>query len=290
MKIGIIGAENSHTAAIATLINVEKKVKGFTVEYVWGETAEYAQKAAQTGQIPHIVKSPREMLGKIDALIVDHRHAKFHLKAALPFVKKGIPAFIDKPFCYRAAEGIAFLKAAKAAGAPVTSFSVVPEQASFQKFTKQLAGIGKITAGVTYGPADLKSQWGGIFFYGIHQVDMALNAFGYNVEKILITKNGNGATGQLLYDDGKIVVMHLIQEGCGGGFCIGAMGEKGQLYTPIVYDKLTYLNGVKTFTAMFKTKVEPVKYEHMLMPVQVLEAMEKSVKSGKMEKVAKVKI
>ena len=41
------------------------------------------------------------MLGKIDALIVDHRHAKFHLEAATPFVKAGIPTFVDKPFCYR---------------------------------------------------------------------------------------------------------------------------------------------------------------------------------------------
>ncbi len=44
MKIGIIGAENSHTAAIAKTINVEKLVKGFSVDYVWGETEEYAKK------------------------------------------------------------------------------------------------------------------------------------------------------------------------------------------------------------------------------------------------------
>ena len=38
MKIGIIGAENTHTAAIGYMINAEKLVKGFTVDYVWGET------------------------------------------------------------------------------------------------------------------------------------------------------------------------------------------------------------------------------------------------------------
>jgi hypothetical protein len=42
MKIGIIGAENSHTAAIAKLINVEQKIKGFSVDYVWGETDAFA--------------------------------------------------------------------------------------------------------------------------------------------------------------------------------------------------------------------------------------------------------
>ena len=40
------------------------------------------------GNIPNMVNDPNEMLGKIDALIVDHRHGKYHLDAALPFLKK----------------------------------------------------------------------------------------------------------------------------------------------------------------------------------------------------------
>jgi len=38
---------------------------------------------------------------------------------------------------------------------------------------------------------------------------------------------------------------------------------------------------------MFKTGIEPESYEHMLKPVQVLEALERSVKSGLIEKVLK---
>lgn len=77
LKIGIIGAENSHTAAIARALNVDKLVKGFSVEYVWGETGKFARTAAKQGQIAHIVSNPKEMLGNIDALIVDHRHGKY---------------------------------------------------------------------------------------------------------------------------------------------------------------------------------------------------------------------
>ena len=47
ITIGIIGAENSHTAAIAKAINVEKSIKGVKVEYVWGETSEFAKNAAK---------------------------------------------------------------------------------------------------------------------------------------------------------------------------------------------------------------------------------------------------
>lgn len=284
MKIGIIGAENSHTAAIAKTINMDNSAKGFSVDYVWGETEEFAKAAAKEGQIPNIVKKPIEMLGKIDALIVDHRHGKYHLKPALPFVKKGIPCFIDKPFCYRSAEGKEFLKIARKYGAPVTNFSILPHQQNFIHFTKKLSEQGDVLAGAMYGPADLKSKYGGIFFYGIHQVDAVLRAFGYNVTKVLITKNGNGATGQMIYSDGKIVTLNFVKQGY-HGFAINAMCTKGFVQQTIVCDKNPYLSGIKTFTKMFKTGVEPEKYEDILKSVQVLEAMEKSAKSGEIEKV-----
>ena len=286
MKLGIIGAENTHTAAIAKLINIEKKIAGCSVDYVWGETIELAKEAAKAGQIPHVVARSGQMLGEIDAVIVDQRHPRYHLKAALPFVERGIPAFVDKPFCYRSEEGEKFLKIAKKNGAPVTSFSVLPLQQSFKRFLHKLSGLGAIVAGTTYGTCDLKSKWGGVFFYGIHQVDMALNAFGYNVSKVLITKNGNGAGGQLIYSDGKIVTMHLIKDNC-PGFAITAAGSEQTLHREIGFDRNSYLTGVKKFTKMFTTGIEPEPHQQMLKPVKILEAMERSLKSGQIEKVVK---
>ena len=71
MKIGIIGAENSHTAAIAKTLNVDKAIKGVEVSMVWGEMAEYAKKAAMEGKIPTRVKYSRDMLGEVDAVVVE---------------------------------------------------------------------------------------------------------------------------------------------------------------------------------------------------------------------------
>jgi len=286
MKLGIIGAENSHTIAIAKTINVDKKIRGFSVEYVWGEKPEYAEKASVEGKIPVIVRRPIDMLGKVDAVVVDHRDGKYHLKAVWPFVEAGVPTFVDKPFCYRAAEGKAFLKMAKKVGTPVTSFSVLTHQASFAQFKAKMAELGGIVSGTTYGPCDLKSQWGGIFFYGIHQVDLVLHAFGFDVTGAQVTKNGLNAVGQLLYASGLTVTMALIKEGT-HAFGIGAVGTKGALSAPIKYDKNPYLTGVETFTRMFRTGKEPLTYEQILRPVQVLEALERSVKSGKVEKVAR---
>lgn len=286
MKIGIIGAENSHTAAIAKTINIEKKIRGFSVDYVWGETQDFARAAAESGQIPNIVKTPKQMLGKIDALVVDHRHAKHHLKAALPFMEQGIPTFIDKPFCYRASEGVEFLKIARKNNAPVTSFSAIPHQQSFKQFVKKMAGMGDIVTGATYGPCDLNSKYGGVFFYGIHQVEMALVAFGYDVSSVLVTRNKKSSTGQLIYSSGKVVTMNFIKEAY-HGFAIAVVGSGEICHQPITFDKNPNLNGIEMFCGMFRTGKEPLTHEQVLKPVQVLQALEMSAKSGKMEKVGK---
>ena len=147
LTIGIIGAENSHTIGFGRMFNTQKKFPAAEVKYVWGETDEFARNAAEKGNIPHIVKDPLEMLGRINALIVDHRHARYHLEAATPFIREGIPTFVDKPFCYRAAEGEEFLELARKLGTPVTSYSSIAHSASTFDMKEQVASLGKIKKG-----------------------------------------------------------------------------------------------------------------------------------------------
>lgn len=287
LRIGIIGAENSHALRYATAFNVEKAIPGMRVDYIWGERPEFAEKVARVGQVPHIVKRPRQMLAAVDAVIVDHRHAKPHLSAALPFVERGVPAFIDKPFCYRVAEGRDFLRIARKRKTPVTSFSILPDQRSFRRFKKSLAGAGKTLAGALYGPCDIRSEYGGVFFYGIHQVAMALEAFGYNVGSTLVAKSGGDATGQLIYPDGLVVTLNFIRSGC-KGFHITAVGEKRSMHKALARDADPFSASLKKIAAMFKTGKEPETHERLLAPIAVLEALGKSVKSGRVAKVARI--
>ena len=60
IRIGIVGAENSHTVAISRLLNIEKKVPGCRVICVWGEASRYARDAVERGGVPAIVKTPED--------------------------------------------------------------------------------------------------------------------------------------------------------------------------------------------------------------------------------------
>jgi len=292
MRIGIVGAENSHCAAVARTLNVDKACGRARVVAVWGETRAFAEKAAEASQIPEIVRRPEDMIGRIDGVMVDHRHAKHHIPAATPFVEAGIPAFVDKPFSWTVAEGWKLIQLARTKGVPVTSFSVLPEQASFKKdLLPQVRAAGRITAVMTSGSCDLKSKYGGVFFYGIHQVDAILKAFGPgigSVEVVKATRGNPNAVAVMTYrNGGPVVSMTCVAEGK-RGFTFSAVGTKGSVDHAQSFDPNPYLTGVRKFVKMFRTGKEPHTASEILETIAVLEALARSVRTGKRVSVRKL--
>lgn len=59
---------------------------GFTAEHV-----------ARCARIPHVVKSPEDVIGEVDAVLVATDRGSEHVERCRPFVEAGIPVFVDKP-------------------------------------------------------------------------------------------------------------------------------------------------------------------------------------------------
>lgn len=277
--IGIIGAENSHTVAIAKTINIDRLVSGFSVTHVWGETPADAKDAQERGLIPNIVQDPEDLIGEVDAAIVDHRHPKYHLPAVRPLLEAKIPLFVDKPFCYRLDEGKEFLARARELDVPVCSFSVLPKQASFAQLQEDVRELGRIISVVSTGPCDIDSEYGGVFFYGIHQVDMVVRLLDQDITHVQLNRGEQNHTATLYSASGAISTMNLIGEGR-VGFHVSVIGENGRTDRVIGYDENTYLTGVLDFCRMFSTGETDETDGSILTPVAVLEALEKSQESG----------
>ncbi|NLB55593.1 MAG: hypothetical protein GX811_07490, partial [Lentisphaerae bacterium] len=204
-----------------------------------------------------------------------------------PFMEAGIPTFVAKPFCYDPKEGLKFLAKAQKLGTPVTSYSHMTLRKSFVAFVKSLkAGkFGQVNAASTCGPADIKSKYGGVFFYGIHQVDMALTAFGHDVQSVSMQRSGDNAVGQLLYPSGLKVSIFLIKD-YAGDFSFSLCTDKGPHSQTFENDEVPHLTGIQRFCKMFKTGKEPLSHEQIIKPIQVLEGFEKSIaNAGKVTKI-----
>jgi len=283
VRIGIIGAENSHTVGYGKLFNVDKKFPGVEVLYVWGETEEFARNAMEKGSIPNMVEDPMEMMSKIDALIVDHRHAKYHLEAATPFVKAGIPTFIDKPFCYRVEEGKKFLAMAHEHGTPVSSYSSIAHSEATFDMQQQVASLGDINQVIRYGPVELDSKYGGVFFYGVHIVQPLMYMFGDNIEKVKVSREGINGNATLVFGSGLFATLIFRKLTRGWETYVETKDGLKELTSQVEEGDPPkhYVDMVE----MFRTGKEPRSHESILKCVAVLEALERSVSSQAWEKV-----
>ena len=281
MKIGIIGAENSHCAGVAKSLNLDKLVPGFEVTHVWGETREFAEKAAEKGGIPNIADNQTDMIGQIEGLMIDHRDGKYHLAAARPFVEARLPVFVDKPFSTDLDEAIEFARFAKAKGAPVTTFSTITLQESMQAFFAAAKQVGEIRTLVMAGPCDVDDKYGGVFFYAIHQVEPICQILASRPVQVTTARHGVDGVATVTFESGAAAVMNLHKDWWVPSYFTGtAYGSESVHHAALPGDENPHLAGIKTFTTMFATRQEPRKPKDYLTPIAVLQAMRESFATG----------
>jgi len=285
MKMGIVGAENSHSWSMASEMNVANAVPGFKVTHIWGETKEFASAAAERGKIPNIVKKVGDLIGQVDCVMIDHRNGKYHFAAAKPLLKAKLPVFIDKPITVSVAEGRKLMAFRKQCRAPITTMSSVPHQACVKNFKKELKKIGEVRTVHMSGPGDANSKYGGIFFYGIHQTDLMVELFGTDIVDATAVKHESRFSGIIRYKGGLTVTINMAAV---DGFAISAVGSKGGFYAPVVYDKHMGLPVARIITKMFRSRKEPFSEARMLAPIAALEAMDRSIRTGRTVPAARV--
>jgi predicted dehydrogenase len=66
------------------------------VTHVWAPQRSRAEHIAQASRIPNVVNAPTEMLDRVDGILLLRDDPESHVSLALPFLKAGLPIFIDK--------------------------------------------------------------------------------------------------------------------------------------------------------------------------------------------------
>lgn len=175
-RIGFIGTENSHTGHFIRFLNAEGRHPGFRAEALVGGRSTRNDALATAGGIDLVVDKPEDLLGHVDAAIISTRDGAAHRAQAEPLLSAGMPVLVDKPLATSVADAQAILAAAEAGGAPVVSCSALRFVPEIADLTAQ--GRGPLRQLTVVGPADPDSEYSGLFFYGIHHVEAALEILG----------------------------------------------------------------------------------------------------------------
>jgi len=284
-KIGIIGTENSHALAFAKIINLpvngkrlypDAKVVG-AFGGAGGDEAS-AQAIVDQAGAEFVATCTEDFFGKVDAMIITNRKGSLHMQYAMPFIEKGLPVFIDKPFTSNIAEAEALIAAAQKHGALLSGGSACKlayDVQILQSNVQQLiASDNFISASINYA-ADTASEYDGFFFYAPHLTEMTLTIFGPDVNHVLALENSGTRTCILRY--GKYDISLHYTKDAPASSCV-LYAKNGNTFRNIDMH-MCYELEVAAFINMLRTGEMPAPYESLVLPVRVMSAIEESVKT-----------
>ena len=290
-KIAILGSENSHAENFVKIIQggygMGDGYPDFEVIGVYGASPEANERLKELG-VPYIAENFDEFAGKVDACLITARHGDNHLKFAMPYFKYGIPLFIDKPFTILEEEALTLARLAKENGCALSGGSVVKTLTDIKAMRNMTASaikresdkIGGIVSGSVSAPLIYMEGCGGFFFYSQHLVEMILEVFGDGIKSVAAfsKKGGAAVTAVCRYDD----------------FDVTAHFGTEEYTVTLNTDKKTVYKSIDIFTDGFEREFEAfsktVRYNRMQLPLDrfvrpvfVLNAINRSLKSGKEE-------
>ena len=287
-RIVILGCENSHANRFLKEIKENPKYNDYSVLGVYSDEREAAEKLSAEYGVA-VMDSYDEAVGNVDGIIVTARHGKNHYKFSRPYVKSGIPMFIDKPITVDCEEAVEFMRELRAAGVKVTGGSSLGKADEIidlrEKHEQNFEG--QTLGGVVRAPLDSASVYGGFYFYAQHLVEMVSSVFGKypnsvkafsvkNQKTVVFRYDSYDVTGVFTENSYKYFAARFSQDGSQGGEVVASDNWFNREFAD--FDDL--MNGSE----------QMISYDDFIAPVFVMRAIEKSLASNKEEPVEKYKV
>lgn len=271
--------------------------RGFEIVKVWDPDPERAEIFAELffGK-PKATTSLDNMTEGIDAVFIADCNlgGEDHLRLARPFLKKGIPTFVDKPFASTMADAKAMIALAKKHKTPLMNASILSYVPEADLFKRRFPEAGKVGLGIIKG---IIGGWGlkpgekgtieNYLAAIIHGIALGINLFGKGVEWVeamgplplhyihMHLKNGI----EVVVVNGTISVFTDRND-----YNAAAYGNLGEIRSHPIGDPEFVAGAVKIvrlFKQMVRTGKPPIPYDDMLEPIAVVEAAQIAQKLGK---------
>ena len=285
-KVAILGCENSHANIFLNAIYNDKLVDDVEIVGVYGYDpidTDAAQKLHEKFGV-YVAENYDEFVGKVDGVIITARHGDHHYKYAKPYIEAGIPMFIDKPITCTEEDAKAFMAELKAHKVPVCGGSVCALTPHVQEMIKAVkeGTYGKVYGGFTRAPMNLDNPYGGFFFYTQHLAQVTMDIFGNYPKTVQVYPKGEVYTCVLRYDAYDVTMEYV---DLNSTYCAAISCEKGFIGGSYDFTGDDFNQEFIEFHELLLGKPQKKSYEDFFAPVYVLNAIHRSLESGKEEPV-----
>jgi predicted dehydrogenase len=227
LRIGMIGLDTSHVSAFAALLNDPQNpshVPGGKVTVAFpGGSPDFDLSIGRVGKFTDelrdqrgvkIVDSAEAVAEQCDLLFINAVDGRTHRGYMEKTARYKRPTFIDKPIAVTGSDTEAIFKLAEEHGIPLMSCSSLRYSDSFvaalQPRKAKLVGID------VYGPMAEQPTQPGLFWYGIHTVEMIVAAMGVGAKEVRATTNKDCDVVTIEYTDGRMAALRGLRVGSSG--------------------------------------------------------------------------
>jgi predicted dehydrogenase len=226
-----------------------------------------------------LYNDPADLFGKVDAVLVESVDGSVHLARALPFIERGMPTYVDKPFACSLADALKMVRAAEVKHVPLMSSSSLRYAPEVVAAKEGKGATGSVVGVTTYGPAPLQERNPGLFNYGIHPTEMLFTLMGPGCTRLtcLSTPGAEVTTG--VWADGRVASIRGNRAGASSAYGFTVFGSKG-VVTQGVSTKFIYRELLKQIVRLFETRQLPIDLRETLEIVAFIEAAKRSADAG----------
>jgi hypothetical protein len=286
IRLGICDCDTSHAVEFTKRLNhldigEDQWVDGAQIVAAYPGTSEiteperlqeYVDKLRECGV--EIVALPRDMIGKVEGVLIESQEGGVHRKHAELFLGAGLPCFIDKPFTCSVADALAIARLAEGKGLPVFSSSSLRYGLEIQQLHADREAIGAVVGADAYAPAGLHPRNPGLFHYGIHGVETLFALMGPGCEAVwcVFTPGAEAVVGA--WDGERIGCLRGTRAGAHAygftAFCERGVRASG-IDAGVIYREL-----LRRIVAMFQTGEPPLDVRESVKIVAFIEAAMRS--------------
>lgn len=284
IRAGMIGLDTSHCNAFAKIfkehpewgVQVTAAYPSFSpdLESSASRIEGYKKSISQDYGVK-LTDSIDQMLEMADVVLLESVDGRRHLKELQAIAASGKPTFIDKPFAASLADAKAMVKLIKQHKLPCFSASSLRFDSAFQEaIVNKDEKFGKIIGVDAYSPAKLDKTNPGLFWYGIHGVEILYTLMGRGCKSVSSTVTEESEVNIGVWPEGRLGTLRGIRAGK-NNYGATIISEKAPP-TAVPMKGDFYVRLVEAMVTFFKTKEPPVNVDETLEMCAFIDAAMKS--------------
>ncbi len=215
---------------------------GVRVTHAWTQDGATTARLCRACLIDHAVGRPDDLVGAVDGVIIARDDSESHFRLAMPFLKAGLPVFIDKPLTLDRRELDAFRPHLEQAGLMSCSGLRFCRELDDLRADPSRLGVLRLVQGTVVN---------GWATYGIHMLDAVMGATGLRPVAVRRLPAEHDSLALDLSDGGLLTINALGD--VAKVFTLSFHGTAGSLTVDLLDNFTAFRRTLEAFIAMIQT-------------------------------------